>query len=92
MTYDFFKTSDDNEAILDVSSLSQVQLRNYNVQALVTKWDEICSAYTDPTSRHYIGMSLQNAIRKIGSIEKSEALKYLLQVFDPGDIIWVEAM
>ena len=61
MTYDFFKTSDDNEAILDVRALSEVELRNDNVQALVTKWDEICSAFTDPTSRQHIGMSLQNA-------------------------------
>ena len=58
---DFFKTSDDNEAILDVRALSKGHLRNYNVQALVTKWDEIRSALTDPTSRQHFRMPLQNA-------------------------------
>ena len=61
MTYDFFKTSDDNEAIQDVRALSKIEFRNDNVQTLVTKFDEIRSALPDPTSRQHIGMSLQNA-------------------------------
>ena len=40
MIYDLFKISGNNEAILDFRHLSKNQLKNDNVQAFDTKWDE----------------------------------------------------
>ena len=45
--YDFFKNSGDNEAILDIRDSSNFQLKNDNVQAFETWWDEVLSAVTD---------------------------------------------
>ena len=73
--YEFFKTSGDNEAILDFRDLSNVQLKNDNVQASDTKWDKVLSAVTDrPTD------SMMESLFKM-QVEKSEELKYLLQVY-----------
>ena len=75
MIYEFFKISGDNEAILDFRDLSKVHLKNDNVQAFDTKWDKILSAVTDrPTD------SILESLYKI-QVEKSEELKYLLQVY-----------
>ena len=41
MVSDFFKISGDNEAIFDMRDLSKVQLKNDNIQAFDTKWDEV---------------------------------------------------
>ena len=42
--YDLIKISGDNGAILDFRDLSKVPLKNDNVQAFDTKWDEVLSA------------------------------------------------
>ena len=45
--HDFRKNSGDNEAILDFRDLSKVQVKNDNVQAFSTNWDEVLSAVSD---------------------------------------------
>ena len=45
--HDFNKICGNNEAILDFRESPQVQLKNDNVQAFDTKWDEVLSAVTD---------------------------------------------
>ena len=47
MIYNPFKLCDDNEAILDFRDISNVQLKNDNVQTFDTKWDEVLPAVTD---------------------------------------------
>ena len=75
MIYDFFNVSGDNEAILEFRDLSKIQLKNDNVQALDTRWDDVSSAVTDR-----ITDSIWETLYKM-QVEKSEGLKYLLQVY-----------
>ena len=75
MVCDFFKTGGDNEAILDITDLSEVQLENDNVQAFDTKWDDVLSAYTErPTDSMLVSLYKMQ-------VQKSDELKYLLQVY-----------
>ena len=75
MIYDFFKITGDNDAILDSRDFSNVQLKNDNVQAFDTKWDEVLSAVTDrPTD------SILECRCKL-QVEKSEGLEYLFQIY-----------
>ena len=72
---DLFKISGDNKAILDLRDLSKVHLKNDNVQALDTKWDEESSAVTDrPTD------NILESLRKM-QVENTEELTYVLQVY-----------
>ena len=74
MIYDFAKVSGDNDAILDLRLLSQVQSKNDNVQAFGTRWNEVLSAVIDrPIDNIWASLYKMH-------IEKSEELKYLLQV------------
>ena len=79
--YDFFNISGDNEAILDFRDLSKAQLKSDNVQTFDTKWDEEWSAVTDRLT------ALWRSLYKM-QVEKSEELKYVLQVFAQKDDIW----
>ena len=74
MIYDFFKISGDNEAILDFRDLSEVQLKNDNVQAFDTKWSEVSSAAIDRATDNVLEICARCKLKK------SEDLKYLLQV------------
>ena len=74
MMYNLFKLSDDNEAILDFRDLSNVQLKNDNVQTFDTKWNEVLPAITDrPTD------SISENLYKM-QYEKSEEFQYVLPV------------
>ena len=75
MIYNVSKISGDYGAILDFRDLSKVQLKNDNVQASDTKWDEVLSAGTDSMSDNIL-----ESLYKM-QLEKSEELKYLLQVY-----------
>ena len=54
---------------------SKVQFKNDNIQAFDSKWDEAVSAVTDTS-----GDSILGSLHKM-QVEKSEELKYLLQVY-----------
>ena len=72
--HDFRKNSGDNEAILDFRDLSKVQVKNDNVQAFNTNWDEVLSADSDRLTDRTL-----ESLYKM-QVEKSEDMKYLLQV------------
>ena len=75
MIHHFFFISGDNKAILDFQDLSKVQLKNDNVQAFDTKCGEALSAVTDRPADNIL-----ESMNKM-QVEKSEELKYLLQVY-----------
>ena len=79
MIYDFFTTGGDSEAILDFRDLSKVPVNNHNVQVFDTKWDEVLSAVTDRLTDN----TLESLFKM--QVEKSQEMKYLLQVFALGD-------
>ena len=74
MIYDFFKISGDNEAILDLTDLSKVQLKNDSVQAFDAKSDEVLSAVTDRLTDNI----LESLYKR--QLKQSEESKYVLQV------------
>ena len=47
--------------IWDFKDLSTVQLKNDNIQAFDTKWEQVFSAVTDRTYRQHLGESVQDA-------------------------------
>ena len=75
MIYNVSKISGDYEAILDFRDLSKVQSENDNVQASDTKWDEVLSAGTNRLADNIL-----ESLYKM-QVEKSDELKYLLQVY-----------
>ena len=74
MIYHFFN-SGDNGGILDFRDLSKVQLRTTTLKLSTQKWDEVLSAVT--------GRLADNKLEALYQmhVEKSEELKYLLQVY-----------
>ena len=75
MIYDVFKISGDKKAIWDFRYLSTDQFENENVQAFDTKWDEASSAVTGRRTDNML-----EALYRM-QVEKSEELKYVLQVY-----------
>ena len=75
MIYDINKINGDNEAILDYRDLSKGQVKNDNFQSVDTKWDEVLLAVTDRLT----GNKWQSLYKM--QVEKSEKLKYVLQVY-----------
>ena len=46
MIYDYFRVTGAHDTVLDYAVLFSITLRNDNVQALVTRWDEILLSMT----------------------------------------------
>ena len=44
MIYEYFKVSDTEESVLDLNEISEVGLKNDNVQSFNTRWDETTTA------------------------------------------------
>ena len=40
MMYEYFKVSDTDESVLDLNKILKTELKNDNVQACNTRWDE----------------------------------------------------